>query len=55
VPISIEAISPERTFVVVSYMVAFAIDALEGVGARQALSSFELRGIKFRISFAAPH
>jgi len=54
VPIFIEAIPPERIFVVVGYMVAFAIDALEGVGARQALSSFKSRGIEFRISFTAP-
>jgi len=49
VPISIEAISLERTFVVVGHMVAFEIDALEGIETRQALSSFE-----FRISFATP-
>jgi len=54
VPIFIEAIPPERTFVVIGHMVTFAIDALEGVGARQALSSFESRGIEFRVSFAAP-
>jgi len=31
-PISIEAISPERTFEVVGGVVPFAIDAFEGVG-----------------------
>jgi len=54
VPVSVEAVSPERTFVIISHVVPFAINAFEGVRARQALSSFETRGIKFGVSFAAP-
>jgi len=35
-------------------VVTFAINAFEEVRARQALSSFEMRGIEFGVSFAAP-
>jgi len=45
VPVPIESISPEGAFVVVSYVFAFAIDAFEGVRARQALCSFDSRGV----------
>jgi len=45
--LSVEAISPERTLVVVGHVVAFAIDALERVRAWQALGGFESRGFKF--------
>jgi len=48
-------ISPERTLVVISHVVAFAIDALKRVRAWQALGSFELRGFKFWVSFATPY
>jgi len=32
-PLSIEVISPERTFVVVSHVIAFIVNAFERVGA----------------------
>jgi len=35
-------------------MIFFAIDAFERVGVWQALSSFEARGVKFRVSFTIP-
>jgi len=44
-PVSVELVSPEGAFVVVSHVVTFAIDAFEGVRARQALGSFKLGGV----------
>ena len=43
-PISVEVISPERTFEVVSGVVPFAVDAFEGVGAGQVWGGFESGG-----------
>jgi len=45
VPVPIESISPEGAFVVVSHMFTFAVDAFEGMRARQALCSFESRRV----------
>jgi len=45
VPVPIELISPEGAFVVVGHVFAFAVDAFEGMRARQALCSFELRRV----------
>jgi len=54
-PISVEVISPERTFEVVNGVVPFAVDAFEGVGAGQVWGGFESGGgVKFRVGFAAP-
>jgi len=44
-PIPVESVSPEGAFVVISYVFAFAINAFEGVRARQALGSFESGGV----------
>jgi len=52
VPVSIEAIPPERTFVIVSHVITFAINAFKRMRAWKALSSFEMRGVEFRVSFA---
>ena len=43
-PISVEVISPERTFEVVNGVVPFAVDAFEGVGAGQVWGGFESGG-----------
>jgi len=45
VPVPIESISPEGAFVVISHVFTFAIDAFERMRARQALCSFESRGV----------
>ena len=50
-PFSIEVVFPEWIFIVIGHIISFAIDAFERVGVWQALSSFEARGIKFRVSF----
>jgi len=42
--VSVESVSSEGAFVVVSHVFAFAIDAFEGVRARQALGSFKSGG-----------
>jgi len=52
--LSVEAISPERTLVVIGHVVAFAIDTLKRVRAWQALGGFKSRGFKFWISFVTP-
>jgi len=44
-PIPVESVSPEGTFVVISHVFAFAIDAFEGMRARQTLGSFKSGGI----------
>ena len=49
-PISVEVISPERTFVIISHVVAFAINALERMRAGQALGGFELKGLSFGLA-----
>jgi len=49
---SVEAVFPEWTFIVVGHMVAFAINAIERVGAQQTLSGFEARGVKFQVGLA---
>jgi len=43
-PISVEAISPERTFEVVGGVVLFAVDVFEEVGAGQVWGGFESEG-----------
>jgi len=53
VPISVESVSPEGTFVVVSHVFTFAIDAFEGMRTRHALGSFELGG--FDLGLALQH
>jgi len=45
VPFSIEAVSPEWAFIVISHVVSFVIDAFERVGAWQTLGGFEVRGV----------
>jgi len=45
VPISVEVVSPEEAFIVVSHVFTFVIDAFEGMRTRQALGSFESRGV----------
>jgi len=45
VPVSVESVSPEGTFGVVSHVFAFAIDAFEGVRTGRALGSFEMGGL----------
>jgi len=49
--VSIEAISPERTFVVIRHVIAFAIHIFERVRAWQTLSGFETGGIEFGVCF----
>jgi len=44
-PISVESVSPEGAFVVVSHVFAFAIDTFEGIRTRQALCSFKSMGV----------
>jgi len=39
--VSVELVSPEGAFVVVSHVVAFAIDAFEEVRVQQVLGSFK--------------
>jgi len=43
-PVSVESVSPEGAFVVVSHVVTFTIDAFEGVRAQQVLGSFKSGG-----------
>jgi len=44
-PVSIESVSLEGAFVVISHVVAFAIDTFEEVRAWQVLGSFKLGGV----------
>jgi len=53
VPISIESVSPEGAFKVVSHVFTFAIDAFEGMRTGYALGSFESGG--FDLGLALQH
>jgi len=44
-PISVESVSPEGAFIVVSHVFTFAIDAFEEMRTRQALGSFKSEGV----------
>jgi len=54
VPVSVESVSPEGAFEVVSHVFTFAIDAFEGVRTGHALGSFESGGGRFGVGFTAP-
>jgi len=52
-PFFVEAIVPEQTSGVrVCLVVALAVDAFEGVGARFALFGFKMRKVSLEVSFA---
>jgi len=53
VPVSVELVSPEGTFGVVSHVFTFAIDAFEGVRTGRTLGSFESGG--FDLGLALQH
>jgi len=45
VPISVELVSPEGAFEVISHVFTFAIDAFEGMRTVHVLGSFESGGV----------
>jgi len=54
VPFSVESMSPKRTLVGISLMVALAVRAFEQMGAWFAFLGFQSRWVDFGISLAAP-
>jgi len=50
----VEAVLPKGAYVVISQVIVFIVDTLEGVGAWFALSCFQSRRVGFRISLVAP-
>jgi len=49
----IEAIPPERAFVVVSHVIAFAAYVFENMGARSALCCFKSQWVELGVGLAA--